>query len=246
LALRYNPILTVFLISLSFVSCESVTEGPFEHKYVINLVLRPNMKIQKAYVDSTYRLDEAIPEGFEGIRDAEILAVDEQEDTFKFNRSDTIGIYYSVDSMWVKYSSKYFIQVNIEGHQIEEEVNIPDSLLIYSPSNGDTISLNSPEIVYWNSCKGSFDNMYTARVFFEGELDSFYTSLLTQDTSLNVFSARYLFPNVDTFYTLAVMAMDENCFKSDVYFDYDQLDEEFAMGVIGTIVLDTIKVWVTE
>lgn len=244
--MRYNPILSVFLISLLFVSCESVTEGPFEHKYVINLVLRPNMKYQKAYVDSTYRLDATIPEGFKGISDAEIIAIDDGQDTFNFSESDTIGIYYSNDSMWVKYNSRYFIQVNIEGHQIEEEVNIPSSLFIYSPSNGDTISLDNPEIVYWNNCEGSFDNMYTARVFFEGELDSFYTSLLTQDTSLNVFSARYLFPNVDTFYTLAVMAMDENCFKSDIYFDYDQLDEDFAIGVIGATVFDTIKVWVTE
>jgi hypothetical protein len=244
--LRYNSILTVFLISLLFVSCESVTEGPFEHKYVINLVLKPKMKFQRAYVDSTYRLDATIPEGFTGISDAEILAIDEQQDTFKFSESDTIGIYYSDDSMWVKYHSRYFIQVNVEGRQIEEEVSIPDSLFIYSPYNGDTISMSSPEIVYWNSCAGSFDDMYTARVFFQGELDSFYTSLLTQDTSLDVFSARYLFPNVDTFYTVAVMAMDENCFKSDIYFDYDQLEEDFAIGVIGTTVLDTIKVWVTE
>jgi len=244
--LRYKLIFTLFLISLLFVSCGSVTEGPFEHKYVINLVLKPKMKFQKAYVDSTYRLDATIPEGFKGISDAEIIAIDEQQDTFNFSESDTIGIYYSNDSMWVKYNNRYFIQVNIEGHQIEKEVNTPGSLLIYSPSNGDTISLDSPEIVYWNSCEGSFDDMYTASVFFEGEIDSFYTSLLTQDTSLSVFSAKYLFPNVDTFYTLAVMAMDENCFKSDVYFDYDQLDEDFAMGVIGAVVLDTIKVWVTE
>jgi hypothetical protein len=246
LALRYNSILTVFLISLLFFSCESVTEGPFEHKYVINLVLRPNIKFQKAYVDSTYRLGAIIPEGFKGIRDAEIFAIDEQQDTFKFSESDTIGIYYSNDSMWVKYSNRYFIQVNVEGHHIEKEVNIPGSLFVYAPSNGDTVSLDSPEIVYWNNCEGSFENMYNVRVFFEEELDSFYTSLLTQDTSLDVFSARYLFPNVDTFYTLAIMAMDENCFKSDIYFDYDQLDEDFAMGVIGATVLDTIKVWVTE
>ncbi len=244
--MRYNSPLSVFLISLLFVSCESVTEGPFEHKYVINLVLKPKIKFQKAYVDSTYRLDATIPEGFKGISDAEILAIDEHQDTFKFSESDTIGIYYSNDSMWVKYNSRYFIQVNIEGNHIDEEVSIPDSLFIYSPSNGDTISLDSPEIVYWNSCEGSFDDMYTARVFFQGELDSFYTSLLTQDTSLDVFSARYLFPNVDTFYTVAVMAMDENCFKSDIYFDYDQLKEDFAIGVIGTTVLDTIKIWVTE
>jgi len=244
--LRYNLILTLFLISLLFVSCKSVTEGPFEHKYVINLVLRPNMKIQKAYVDSTYRLDATVPEGSQGISDAEIIAINEEQDTFKFSESDTTGIYYSNDSMWVKYNDRYFVQINIEGHQIEEEVNTPGSLLIHSPSNGDTISLADPQIVYWNSCEGSFDDMYTASVFFEGEIDSFYISLLTQDTSLNVFSAKYLFPNVDTFYTVAVMAMDENCFKSDVYFDYDQLDEDFAMGVIGATVLDTIKVWVTE
>jgi hypothetical protein len=246
LALRYDSILLFFLISLLFVSCGSVTEGPFEHKYVINLILKPKMKFQKAYIDSTYRLDVTIPEGFKGISDAEILAIDEQQDTFIFSESDTIGIYYSVDSMWAKYNKRYFIQVSIEGNQIEEEVNIPGSLFIYSPSNGDTISLDSPGIVYWNSCEGSFDNVYTARVFFRGEIDSFYTSLLTQDTSLDVFSARYLFTNVDTSYTLTVMAMDENCFKSDVYFDYDQLDEDFAIGVIGAIVLDTIKLWVTE
>jgi hypothetical protein len=244
--LKKISILAVFLISLLFVSCGSVSEGPFEHKYVINLVLRPNLKFQKAYVDSTYRLDEAVPEGSHGISDAEIIAINEEQDTFKFSESDTLGMYYSDDSMWVRNSDRYFIQVNVEGHQIEKEVDVPGSLLIRSPSNGDTISLNSPEVVYWNSCEGSFDDMYSAGVFFEGEMDSFYISLLTQDTSLNVFSARYLFPEVDTFYTLAIMAMDESCFKSDVYLDYDQLDEDFAMGVIGAVVLDTIKVWITE
>jgi len=204
------------------------------------------MKFQKAYVDSTYRLDEMVSEGVRGISDAEIIAINEQQDTFRFSESDTVGMYYSDDSIWVNNNDRYFIQVNVEGHQIEKEVNTPGSLLIYSPSNGDTISLDNPEVVYWNSCEGSFDDMYSAGVFFQGEIDSFYTSLLTQDTSLNIFSAKYLFPNVDTFYTLAVMAMDENCFKSDVYFDYDQLDADFAMGVIGAVVLDTIKVWVTE
>jgi hypothetical protein len=213
---------------------------------VVNLVLRPNIKFQKAYVDSTYRLDAAIVEGSQGISDAEIIAINEQQDTFKFSESDTVGIYYSDDSMWVENSDRYFVQINIEGHQIEKEVDVPGSLLIHSPSNGDTISLSSPEMVYWNRCEGSFDDMYTASVFFKGEIDSFYISLLTQDTSLDVFSAKYLFPNVDTFYTLAVMAMDENCFKCDVYFDYDQLDEDFAMGVVGAVVLDTIKVWVIE
>jgi hypothetical protein len=244
--LRYNLILTIFFVSLLFVSCESVTEAPFEHKYVINLVLKPKMKFQKAYVDSTYRLGATVPEGFKGVSDAEILAIDEGQDTFKFSESDTSGIYYSNDSLWVKYSSRYFIQINVEGNSIEEEVIVPGSLFIYSPSNGDTISLDAPEIVYWNNCEGSFDGMYTVRAFFEGELDSFSFPLLSKDTSLGVFSAKYLFPNVDTFYTVAVMAMDENCFKSDVDVDYDQIDEDFAIGVIGATVFDTIKVWVTE
>ncbi len=207
------------------------------------------MKFQKAYVDSTYKLTSTLLEGFKGISDAEIFAIDEEQDTFKFRESDTIGLYYSDDSLWVKYSNQYIIQLNVEGHQIEEEITVPDSLFIYSPSNGDTISLDDPEIVYWNSCEGFFDNMYTARVFFEGELDSFGFSLTTQDTSLDVLSARYLFPNVDTFYTLAVMAMDENCFKADkanINFDYDQISADFAIGVIGATVFDTIKVWVTE
>ncbi len=244
--MKHNLIFVLFLFYLLFVSCESVTETSFEHEYVIDLVLRPRMKFQKAYVDSTYRLEVTIPEGFKGISDAEIFAIDEEQDTFEFSESDTIGLYYSADSLWVKYCKQYIIQLNVEGYQVEEEVTVPDSLFIYSPSDGDTISLDDPEIVYWNNCEGSFNNMYAVRVFFEGELDSFYTSLLTQDTSLDVFSAKYLFPKADTFYTVAVMAMDENCFKSDIYFDYDQLDEDFAMGVIGAIVLDTIEIWVTE
>jgi len=247
--LRCNLILTSLLLALLFISCESVTEDPFEHKYVIYLVLRPNMKFQKAYVDSTYTLTSTLSESFKGISDAEIFAIDAEQDTFNFTESDTSGIYYSNDSMWVKYSSRYFIQIDIEGHHIEEEVNIPGSLFIYSPSNGDTISLNDPEIVFWNNCEGSFDNIYTARIFFKGELDTFGFSLSAQDTSLDIFSAKYLFPNVDTFYTVAVMAMDENCFKADkanTNFDYDQIEEDFAIGVIGASVFDTIKVWISE
>ena len=50
--------LVLFLI-LFFISC-STGEAPYEHRYVINLVLKPDVKFQRAFVDSTYGLDSPV------------------------------------------------------------------------------------------------------------------------------------------------------------------------------------------
>ena len=102
--------LVLFLI-LFFISC-STGEAPYEHRYVINLVLKPDMKFQRAFVDSTYRLDSPVGSALTGITDAEIFIVDENADTFWYSESDTMtGLYYSIDSFCVEYGMEYLVNI---------------------------------------------------------------------------------------------------------------------------------------
>ena len=135
--------LVLFLI-LFFISC-STGEAPFEHRYVINLVLKPDVKFQRAFVDSTYRLDQQIGSGLTGITGAEIFIVDENADTFWYSESDTMmGLYFSDDSFCVEYGMEYLVNISVEGEIISREVQVPGSLTIFSPQHLDTISLNNP------------------------------------------------------------------------------------------------------
>ena len=50
---RFTLLVSFFV--LLFISC-SLDEAPFEHRYVINLVLKPDMKFQRAFVlEVTFR-----------------------------------------------------------------------------------------------------------------------------------------------------------------------------------------------
>lgn len=231
---------------LIFISC-STTEAPFEHRYVINLVLKPDMKFQKAFIDSTYRLDEPINAYHTGISGAEILLIDENSDTFDYSESDTMmGLYYSNDSSFVEYGMKYSVNISVEGEVISRVVQVPGSLAISSPSHLDTISLSNPPILIWNSCENVFENTYMAAAYIVDDTLGLIP-MLTPDTTLGIFYNRFLFEEKDTMYTVLVEAMDSNSYTYLLSFaEYGELKEGVAVGLIGAVSFDSVAVWVTE
>jgi hypothetical protein len=241
--------LSICFFVLVFLSC-STGEAPYEHRYVINLVLKPDMKFQRAFVDSTYRLDQPVGSELTGIGDAEIFVVDENSDTFRFGESDTlIGLYYSNDSSFVQYGMKYLVNISVEGEIISREVQVPGELTIISPEHLDTISLSDPPLLVWNSCEYCFENAYDVLPYFTGEMaesDSF-PPMVSLDTFMGIFSAGLLFKEKDTMYTILVQAKDSNAYEfSNRWFEYGELKEGKAIGLIGALSFDTIAVWVTE
>lgn len=242
----------IFLITfciLFFTSC-SLDEAPYEHRYVINLVLKPDMKFQRAFVDSTYRLDQNIGSDLTGITGAEIFIVDEDSDTFWYSESDTMtGLYYSIDSFCVEYGMEYLVNISVEGEEISREVQVPGSLTILSPEHLDTVSLSNPPLLIWNSSEYCFNNEYNVLPYFTGEVaesDSL-PPMVSLDTFLNIFSARLLFKETDTMYTILVQAKDSNAYAfTNMWFEYGEIEEGEVVGLIGALVFDTIAVWVQE
>jgi len=234
---------------LFFVSC-STSEAPFEHRYVINLVLKPDMKFQRAFVDSTYRLDSSLDSDLTGVSGAEIFIVDEHSDTFRYSESDTLmGIYYSNDSFCVERGMEYLVNVFIEGEIISREVQVPGLLTIFSPGLLDTVYLSAPPLLIWNTCEHCFDNTYLIASYITGEADSAdkYAPMLTTDTTLGIFFNRLLYKEKDTMYTISVEAMDSNAYHfGKMWYEYDELKEGEVIGLIGAIAFDTVAVWVRE
>lgn len=238
--------LVLFFI-LFFVSC-STGEAPYEHRYVINLILKPDNKFQKAFVDSTYRLDVPVGDYSTGISDADVFIVNESADTFWYSESDTVmGLYFSNDSFCVEYGMEYSVNISVEGEDISREVQVPGSLAISSPSHLDTISLNNPPLLIWNNCQYVYENTFMATAYVEEDTIGFIP-MLTPDTTLGIFYNRFLFMERDTIYTVIVEAMDSNVYAYLIsWSQYDELNNDgSAIGLIGAISFDSIAVWVTE
>jgi hypothetical protein len=245
-----KKLIFMFSFSLLFLIFCSTTEAPFEHRYVINLILKPDMKFQRAFVDSTYRLDSSLDNDLTGVSDAEIFIVNENSDTFRFSESDTMmGLYYSNDSFCVEHGREYLINVSVEGEILSREVQVPGLLNIFSPSLLDTVSLSDPPFLVWNTCEYCFDNTYLIASYFTGEADSAdeFAPMLTTDTTLGIFFNRLLYKEKDSMYTISVEAMDSNAYHfGKMWYEYDELKEGEILGVIGAISFDTVAVWVTE
>jgi hypothetical protein len=239
--------LLVFFFVIFFISC-STGDVPFEHRYVIDVVLKPNKKIQKAFIDSTYRLDVPVSAYYTGISGAEIFIVNENSDTFRYSESGTnMGIYFSDDSFCVEYGMEYSVNVSVEGEEISKEVQVPDSLTIFSPGFSDTIFLSNPPLLIWNSCENSYDSTYMVTAQVMGNTEDFIP-MLTPDTIMGVFYNEFLFEETDTMYTVYVEAMDSNAYTFLMAWShYDELnDNGSVIGLIGAVVYDSVRVWVTE
>lgn len=241
-----------FIFSFSvllLISC-STSEVPFEHMYVVNLMLKPDMKFQRAFVDSTYRLDSSLDSELTGISGAEIFIVDVHSDTFRYSESDTMmGLYYSNDSFCVEHGMEYLVNVSVEGEVISKEVQVPGLLTIFSPGLLDTVSLSDPPLLIWSTCEHAFDNTYLIASYFTGGADSAdkFAPMLTTDTTLGIFLNRLLYKDKDTMYTISVEAMDSNAYHfGKMWYEYDELKEGEVLGLIGAISLDTVAVWVQE
>jgi hypothetical protein len=232
---------------LLFYSC-GVTDTPFEHRYVIDIVLRPGMRPQRAFVDSTYRLDQSVNEELTGISGASVFATSSACDTFFYTEIDTIiGEYHSDDTLWVQHGLAYSVSVAVGSDTISQQVSVPGTLSIHYPFDFDTVSLSNPPMLIWNSCEGCYENNYLVYTYITGEADSVWHSLATPDTALGIFHAIYLFEETDTLYTLAVIAMDEHCYnQAKGWQNYDEIEDDRAIGIIGASVMDTVVVWVVE
>ncbi len=233
-------------VLLLLISC-STDEAPFEHNYVVSLVLKPDLRFQKAFIDSTYRLDSYIDNTLTGISGAEIFIVDENSDTFRYGESDTLmGLYFSYDPFCVKYGMKYLVNVFVGGEAISREVQVPGSLNIRSPEHLDTVSLSDPPVVIWNSCEDCFENTYMVSSYIKKDT-LMLIPMLTPDTTLGIFYNRFLFEEKDTIYTVLVEAMDSNFYSHlKSWGKYGNLGERNAIGLVGAMVFDTITVWVQE
>ena len=242
-----KKLILMILFSVVLIFSCSTDEAPFEHSYVVDLVLKPDVRLQRAYVDSTYRLDSYIDSQLTGISGAEIFIVSEDFDTFRYEESDTLmGLYFSSDTFCVKYGMKYLVEVFINGEEITREVQVPGSLKISSPRHLDTIPLSDPPILIWNTCEKCFDNTYMIASYIKEDTIMFIP-MLTPDTTIAIFYNRFLFEEKDTLYTVLVEAMDSNFFsylKSSR--GYNKLGDNNAVGLIGSMVFDTITVRVTE
>ncbi len=229
------------------ISC-GVTDAPFEHQYVIDIVLRPERRIQVAFIDSTYRLDQPVNEVLCGIYGASVYAVNSAGDSFRYHEADTImGKYQSDDTLWVQNGMDYSVFVAVDDDTITQHVTVPGTLSIRAPFDFDTVSLSNPPLLIWNSCEGCYESNYLIYTYITGQSDSIWHSLATPDTVLGIFHAVYLFEETDTFYTLAVMGMDEHCYNAAKgWQNYDEIEDERAIGVIGAVVMDTVVVWVEE
>jgi len=242
-----KKVLQFFLTIIFLSGCSHITEIPFEHKYVIYLSLKPQEKFQRAFIDSTYRIDVPVNSESTGISNAYIFVVAPNADTFRFSESDTLqGLYYSIDSSWVEYGTQYDVNVVIGTDTIFESVNVPDTLSIYSPHNGDTVSLSNPSPVFWNSCEGCFKNTYFVYAYISEMFDSLRYHMVGIDTVMNIFLASDLFIEKDTTYTICVVGYDENNYYASFGRNYDVIDDDRAIGTIGATVLDSIVVWVKE
>jgi hypothetical protein len=244
--MKRGSYLILFAVLL-FCSC-GVTDAPFEHQYVIDIVLRPGMRPQRAFIDSTYRLDQPVHEDLSGISGASVFAVSSAGDTFWYDEVDTVmGEYHSDDTLWVQHGMEYSVYVAVDDDIISQNVTVPGTLSIHFPFDFDTVSLSEPPLLVWNACEGCYENNYLVYTYITGEADSVWHSLATPDTVLGIFYAVYLFEEMDTFYTLAVMAMDEHCYNAAKgWQNYDEIEDERAIGIIGACVMDTVVVWVVE
>lgn len=232
---------------LLFYSC-GVTDAPFEHQYVIDVVLRPGLQPQRAFVDSTYRLDQSVNEELTGISGAGVFAVSSDADTFFYTEVDTImGEYHGDDTSWVSYGMDYSVFVAVGADTIMQQVSVPGTLSIHHPSDFDTVSLSNPPLLVWNSCERCYEHNYLVYTYITGEADSVWHSLATPDTNLGIFYAIYLFEETDTLYTIAVMGMDEHCYnQAKGWQNYDEIEDDRAIGIIGAAVMDTVVVWVID
>ncbi|MEO0294210.1 MAG: hypothetical protein ABIN61_08350 [candidate division WOR-3 bacterium] len=240
---RFNPLVLLFFI------CCSVTEPPFQHRYVIELLLKPDLKFQKAFVDSTYRLDISLEEISKGVRGAEIFVVDKNLDTFRYVESDTLdGLYQSIDSSFVKYEEKYEINIKVGKEVIFKEIQVPGKIKILSPNSLDTISLSNPQPLIWNKCKYCFKNFYIIIPYLRGKLkgenNEGILPIVTTDTTINIFSNRILFKEKDTLYTILVEGMDSNSYMGYLGPGYGELKNDKVIGLVGAVVFDTIAVWI--
>ncbi len=235
----------VFFFTLFFISC-STGDAPYEHRYVINIVLKPGVRFQRAFIDSTYRLDVPVDDYHTGISGAEILLIDENSDTFGYSESDTLGLYISDMPFCVQHGMKYLVVISVEGEEISREVQVPGLLRMLSPRLSDTVSLSNPPFLIWNSCEDVFENTYMATASFKGDTLGLIP-MLTQDTTLGIFYNRFLFREKDTMYTIFVEAMDSNVYTNLLSWgQYGELKEGRAIGLVGAVSFDTVAVWVTE
>ncbi|OQX51093.1 MAG: hypothetical protein B5M53_11365 [Candidatus Cloacimonas sp. 4484_209] len=242
-----KKILWLFIFTLFLNSCSHITEPPFEHQYVIYLSLKPQEHFQRAFVDSTYRINVSVDSESTGISGAEIFVLNTNGDTFRFYESDSIkGLYYSNDTSWVNYASNYLVNVVIGNDTICEAVSVPDTLTIHLPHTKDTISLNNSPPVIWNNCNGCYKHTYFVYAYITGTLDSIDYHMVTTDTVMNIFLARDLFSETDTTYTVCIIGYDENNYNASFRGNTDQIEDNRAIGTIGATVLDSIVVWVTE
>jgi hypothetical protein len=72
--------------------------------------------------------------------------------------------------------------------------------------------------------------------------------MLTPDTVMGVFYNRFLFEEKDTMYKVYVEAMDSNAYAYLIsWSEYGELnDDGSVIGLIGSVVYDSVEVWVTE
>jgi hypothetical protein len=241
-------LMMLLLINLSFMFSCGVTDAPFEHQYVIDIVLQPKSSPQLAFIDSTYRLDEPVDEDLTGISGASVFVVSGSGDTFSYAEVETImGEYHSEDMLWVQNGMEYSVNVACGGDTISQTVSVPGTLSILYPFDYDTVSLSNPPVLVWNTCEGCYENNYLVYAYILGEADSVWISLATPDTMLGIFYVPSLFEETDTLYTIAVLALDEYCYNASKGWQIiDEIEDERAIGIIGASVMDSVIVYVRE
>ena len=142
--------LSLCLILLS-AACDEVDTTYQEYRYLYTM-LDPDLALQSAIVDRSYRSEEPIPDSLNyGVRSARIvLQLEGGSDSTVFVESTATGLYRSVDANWIRPCSSYRIRVTSDSLSGETRVRIPGQFSIMFPPNGIHFTdTNSLMILAW-------------------------------------------------------------------------------------------------
>ncbi len=232
------------------VMCEQPQERHIREPVVFG-VLNVGKDTQWIRVDTTYGLEDSV--GEMGVSGARVKVFVSDGDTINFKEAEnSSGWYFTSRGEWLSPEKQYLLEIVMPyGDTITATTKVPSQIEIISPSDYDTICIDSsPPPLIWSSAKNKFMYLVYAYPFYPDTtwIDSLpLTSLMplgdTVDTVIPVFEIgkNSLFSLRDTLYIIRVFAIDENYFNY-IYYDSSNLSKGY--GTFCGISEDSLKVYI--
>lgn len=134
------------------------------------------------------------------------------------------------------------------------KTTVPDTFNILTINNGDTVKLVSPPVLKWAPAEcAKFYLIYplrssdtTVKVISEpGDTTLPFIPLFTFATHIELFAQHKEYFDVTDWYTIKVLAMDENAYERMERICENKPDRiEGGIGFVGSLSFDTAKVYV--